>query len=91
MNEKRAKIIELQNEAERRKILSEKIQKNFDFEIPTYVLEDIIDEEYFEHICLMINLATLNNRISKENSIRLKEKLKEIYNINSIYDSISIN
>lgn len=91
MNKKEEKLIALQKEIERRKVLREKIQSNFDFEIPTYVLEDIIDEEYFGHICLMINMATNNNRISKENSIELKEKLKEIYDISSIYDRISIN
>ena len=39
----------------------------------------------------LVNMAEQNNRISKENSIQLKEKLKNIYNINSIYDCISIN
>ena len=91
MNKKEEKLIALQKEIERRKVLREKIQSNFDFEIPIYVLEDIIDEENFGHICSIINMATNNNRISEENSIELKEKLKEIYDISSIYDSISIN
>ena len=91
MNKKKEKLIELQNEVERRKVIREKIQSNFNFEVSAYILEDIIDNECFGHICLMINMAEQNNRISKENSIKLKEKLKNIYNINSIYDCISIN
>lgn len=91
MNKKEEKLIALQKEIERRKVLREKIQSNFDFEVPVYILEDIIDNECFGHICLMINMAEQNNRISKENSIKLKEELKNIYNINSIYDCVFIN
>ena len=68
IEEKEAEIIRLKNEIERRKILKEKIisMLNTEISIPDYVIENIIDGEDYMHICLMINVATINNRISKE-------------------------
>lgn len=54
------------------------IQKNFEFTIPDYVLEEIVlTRNKLEKLSLqiMINMAVINNRITKANG----NKLKEIY------------
>ena len=63
---------DIKNELNERKVLRIKIQRNFEFEIADYILDDIIDGYDFLHICLMINMAKLNNRISEKDSIDLK-------------------
>ncbi len=57
-------------------LLKEKLENYFKFEIVDYVISDILDCETYKHVCLMINLAVVNNRISLENSINLKNELK---------------
>lgn len=83
---KRAKEI-----IERRNKVTNVIQGEFSFLVPDYVIDDIADGENFEHICLMINLAESNNRITEENAKILKNRLKEIGNIKSFYDNFEIN
>ena len=79
IEEKELEIIRLKNEIERRKILKEKIisMLNTEISIPDYVIEDIIDGEDYMHICLMINVATINNRISKEENKKLNIVLSD--------------
>lgn len=51
------------------------IQKNFDFTIPDYVLEEIVlTRNKLEKLSLqiMINMAVLNKRITKGQAIKLK-------------------
>lgn len=90
MNEEKSKLIILQKKIEKRNNLREKIYNifDFDFEIPDYVVDDIIDNEDFSHICLMINMSVVNERISKENSKILKERIKEIYDVKNMYDRV---
>lgn len=68
------------------KILKEKLEKHFNFEITEYIIEDILDYETYYHTCLMINLAVINNRLSAENGEKLKLELKNLFKINNIYD-----
>ena len=70
------------------KILKEKLEKQFDFEIVDYIIYDILDEETYYHTCLMINLAVLNNRLSIENGEQLKQGLKDLFKINNSNDKI---
>lgn len=56
--------------------LKEKLEGYFNFEITDYIVSAILDCETYNHVCLMINLAVVNNRISLENSIILKDELK---------------
>ena len=65
--------------------LKEKLEKYFNFEITDYIVSDILDCETYNHVCLMINLAVINNRISIENSITLKNELKKLFKINDIF------
>lgn len=57
--------------------LKEKLENYFKFEITDYIIYDILDCENYNHVCLMINLAVINNRLSLENSIILKNGLKK--------------
>lgn len=49
--------------------LKEKLENYFNFDIADYIVSDILECETYNHVCLMINLAVINNRISLENSI----------------------
>lgn len=88
----KSETIRLKNEIERRKILKEKIISilNTKIPIPDYVIEDIIDGEDYRHICLMINVATINNRISKEDAKELKEIILNKFEVKNMYDRISV-
>lgn len=68
------------------KILKEKLEKHFNFEITEYIIDDILDYETYYHTCLMINLAVINNRLSAENGEKLKLELKNLFKINNVYD-----
>ena len=84
--------VETVKETLKRKILKEKIisMLNTEISIPDYVIEDIIDGEDYMHICLMINVATINNRISKEENKKLKEIILSKFEIKNMYDRISV-
>lgn len=54
-----------------------KIQDNFDFKVPVYILDEIIEAEEMynvENINVLINLAKTNNRISEEDAMILKNE-----------------
>ena len=65
-----------------------KLNSYFDFIIPDYVISDFIDNEDYHHFCLMVNMAVLNNRLSKENGNTLKETTKKLLNITSSYEKL---
>ena len=65
--------------------LKGKLEKYFKFEIVDYIVSDILECETYNHVCLMINLAVVNNRISSENSITLKNGLKKLFKIKNIF------
>lgn len=81
------KLLEIRRKAF--EILKEKLEKQFNFEITNYIIDDILDFETYHHTCLMINLATINNRISIENGERLKIGLKELFKIENRYDRLN--
>lgn len=54
-----------------------KIQEKFQFEIPIYILNEIIEsrnKHREDNINALINLATINNRIDVENAKILKNE-----------------
>ena len=63
------------------KILKEKLEKHFNFEITEYIIDDILDYETYHHTCLMINLAVVNNRMSIVDGETLKAELKILFKI----------
>ena len=69
--------------------LKGKLEKYFKFEIVDYIVSDILECETYNHVCLMINLAVVSNRISSENSITLKNGLKKLFQINNIFDKFN--
>ena len=68
------------------KELKERLENYFNFKIVVYIVSDILDCETYNHVCLMINLAVVSNRISLENSITLKNELKRLFKINDMFD-----
>ncbi len=68
--------------------LKKLLEEYFKFEIPYYIALDIIEHETYHHICLMINLATVNERISRENAATLKEGIKELFNVKNKCDNV---
>ncbi len=66
--------------------LKEKLEDYFKFEIANYIVSDILECETYNHVCLMINLAVVNNRISLENGTTLKNGLKKLFKINNMFD-----
>ena len=67
------------------------LQKHINFEIPEYIIHDIAENEEFNHICLIINVAIVNNRLSSENGKYLKEKIKSLCNIQNDNDRVCWN
>lgn len=88
IDEAKRKIKRIQKRLKEFKILKEKFEKQFDFEIVDYIIYDILDEETYYHTCLMINLAVLNNRLSIENGEQLKQGLKNLFKISNSNDKI---
>lgn len=77
-------------EIERRNKLSdeikEKLEKYFDFDIISYIIDDIVESEDYHHFCLMVNLAVVNNRLTANNGEKLKLGIKRIFNIKNNYE-----
>ena len=71
--------------------LKKRLENYFNFKIVDYIVSDILDCETYNHVCLMINLAVVSNRISLENSITLKNELKKLFQINDMFDKLDKN
>jgi len=71
--------------------LKEELENYFNFKIVDYIVSDIVDCETYNHVCLIINLAVVSNRISSENSIILKNGLKKLFKINDMFDKLDKN
>ena len=69
--------------------ISLKLKIFFSFDIPNYLIDDIIMEENYSHLCLLLNLAVINKRISKNNAKILKNGIKDICDIKNPYMKIS--
>lgn len=79
------RTLELKKQNEEIKLLKQKLEQHFKFEIIDYIVADIVEHEDYNHFCLMVNLATVNERISEENATRLKAEIKEMYHIKNDY------
>ena len=84
--EKRKLQIEIR--LQKQKVIQETLENYFGFKIPNYIIDDIVYNETYHHICLMINLATVNERLSNENAATLKEGIKELFNVKNKYDNV---
>lgn len=63
----------LWNEIHRFNRLKEKLELQYKFEIPNYIVDEIINGNNYNNLCYLITLAVNNNRISKVNANILKE------------------
>lgn len=81
-------IKQLENNIKEIELLKEKLEKHFNFDIPAYIISDILDNEDYNHFCLMTNLAVVNNRLSAEDGKVLKDKIKTMFNIKNKYDKL---
>jgi len=68
--------VDIQYELEKLKIIKERsslVQEKYNFEIPDYVLQEIVKDVIDkDRIRLFINLAVENNRITREEGEQLK-------------------
>ena len=83
-------IKKMEQKLELNKKIREKLSGYFDFIIPDYVISDFIDNEDYHHFCLMVNMAVVNKRLSKENGNTLKEKTKSLFNIKNSHEKLRV-
>ena len=62
IEEVKGKIKKIEVRKKEYRLLKEKLEEHFNFEITDYIIDDILDYETYRHTCLMINLAVINNR-----------------------------
>lgn len=70
------------------KILKGKLEEHLGFKIVGYIIDDILDYETYHHICLMINLAVVNCRLSVGQGEKLRKEIKELFEVNNEYDRV---
>lgn len=54
--------------------LKEKLEREYGFEIPNYIVDEIINNHDYQNLCSLLNLAVSNKKISKKNAKIIKEK-----------------
>ena len=91
VEEVKGKIKRIEVRKKEYRLLKEKLEEHFNFEITDYIIDDILDYETYRHTCLMINLAVINNRISIDNGEILKAGLRIIFKIKNEYDRFNRN
>lgn len=85
------KRVQLEKQTKEIELLKQKLEEHFKFEIPKYIIIDIIENEDYQHFCLMINLAVINERLTKENGKILTEGIKDMCNIKNQYSKLEIH
>ena len=71
--------------------LSNKLEKICGFKIIEYVIDEIYNEKTYQEVCIMIGVASINEKMSKDESKKLKEKIKEIFKIENNEDRINLD
>lgn len=71
------------------KIIKDKLEEHFNFEIESYIIDDIVDNEEYRHFCLMVNLAVQNNKLTEKDGEVLKQGIKELFKIDGDYDRLN--
>ena len=88
VEEVKGKIKRLETRRKEFKILKEKLENEFCFEIVNYIIDDILDYETYHHVCLMVNMATVNKRLSAEEGDKLKKGIKTLFKVENDFDRI---
>lgn len=68
----------LTEEIDRFKISKEKIEYQYGFNIPNYIIDEIINNNNYDNLCALVNLAVLQNRLTKEQGIIIKYKYDNV-------------
>ena len=66
------------NEIHRFYRLKEKLEMKYHFEIPNYIVDEIINGNDYKNLCSLIRLAAANNKISEKNANILIKSVKKI-------------
>lgn len=64
----------LKKEIQRFKNLKKKIEYQYGFNIPNYIIDEIINNNNYDNLCSLVNLAVIQNRLTKEEGIIIKHK-----------------
>ncbi len=73
------------------KLIKHKLKSYFDFDIVDYIIDDILENEEYQHFCLMVNLAVVNRRMTEEQGETLKEGIKELFEIEKDTDKLDVD
>lgn len=68
------KNILAKNEIHRFYRLKEKLEYEYKFEIPNYIVNEIINNNDYNNLCSLINLAIVNKNLSHKNGEILKSR-----------------
>lgn len=68
----------LKKEIKRFKNSKEKIESQFGFNIPNYIIDEIINNNNYNNLCSLVNLAVFQNRLTKEQGIIIKHKYNNL-------------
>lgn len=77
-NTNQLNVVDLQNSILEWNQKAKEIQSHFDFDVPMYIIDEIIEKEdcvNHENLYCLINCAVMNGKISQENA----RKIKEVY------------
>lgn len=88
VEEVKGKIKRLETRRKEFKILKEKLENEFGFEVVNYIIDDILDYETYHHVCLMVNMAIVNQRLSAEDGDKLKKGIKTLFKVQNDFDRI---
>lgn len=64
----------LTKEIQRFKNFKEKIECEYGFSIPNYIIDEMINNNNRDNLCCLVNLAVLQNRLTKEQGKIIKAK-----------------
>lgn len=85
------KKIQMNKKLNDMELLKQKLEEHFKFNIPTYIIADIIENEDYRHFCLMINVAVINSKLTEKQGIILKDGIKKMLQIKNEYTKLTIN
>ena len=88
VEEVKGKIKRLETRRKEFKILKEKLENEFGFEVVNYIIDDILDYETYHHVCLMVNMAIVTQRLSAEDGDKLKKGIKTLFKVQNDFDRI---
>ena len=76
-------FIEFEQTNKNFRIIKRFLKNNFNFFIPNYIINDIVENETYCHFKALVDLAVANSELSRINGKKLKEGIKKIFKIES--------